>query len=699
MKSLVSFLSRAVLRAPVAVIAVVVVITVALGALVPQQVITAGNEGFAPDAPELDAFNRLGDLFGDESSGTVLQMIVSSEDGDVLTPDGLETVQRLTETVEGSDLAGRLQDQPGRGSIISFLAPVAGQPGSVSVTIASDSGDVFTPEGLALSQAVQGAIADSSLAAKLAQGDQPPLVSFMLPVEAALAGAGGGGSNSITLQLTGPDVISAEGLAATQAVVAAIEASPLAADLVQGDQPPGILTFLNPVLGAIDTGQAPDELPTEGVKQVYGQALQAIPEAFQTFITDLLVGDPSTATGQGGLIVLNLSREVAPADQATLGQVLGAVTLPDGFALGPAAGPSEPPALPATTEEIKTAYLDGRAALPAEITGFLSFLTSSDFDPTVPSASKGLVVATVTADPTSAELDELASGLAAIDVPVGYRIGFMGSDPSAAELKQAFSDGLDFIPADQGGVVEQLLSSDRDLEAVSASNGLLIVFMEQPADEEDRTRLSDEQAALADEIASLDLPEGFTASAFSFELILASGTDATSEIGRMFGLAALIIVVILLFNFFVRISGAFGPVRSIRRTAADTVLTLITIGFAITWMQGLGVLFGPKYLGFIGDFNQIVQILPILLIGLGVDYGIHMTSRYREELAADGVEESIRHAIRTVGVALVLATATTVVGFLTNLVSPVPALADFGVLAAAGIIASFILMLTFVPSI
>ena len=63
------------------------------------------------------------------------------------------------------------------------------------------------------------------------------------------------------------------------------------------------------------------------------------------------------------------------------------------------------------------------------------------------------------------------------------------------------------------------------------------------------------------------------------------------------------------------------------------------------------------------------------------------------------VDDAISSAIRTVGVALVLATLTTMVGFLTNLVNPLPALREFGVLAAIGIFASFLLMLTFVPAV
>jgi hypothetical protein len=47
----------------------------------------------------------------------------------------------------------------------------------------------------------------------------------------------------------------------------------------------------------------------------------------------------------------------------------------------------------------------------------------------------------------------------------------------------------------------------------------------------------------------------------------------------------------------------------------------------------------------------------------------------------------------------VLATITTAVGFLTNVLNDIPALREFGVLAAIGITASFLIMLTFVPAV
>ncbi len=187
---------------------------------------------------------------------------------------------------------------------------------------------------------------------------------------------------------------------------------------------------------------------------------------------------------------------------------------------------------------------------------------------------------------------------------------------------------------------------------------------------------------------------------FSFFLLFQDQDVFEAELGRLFGSAFLIILVILGFVYWVHPKGRMTRRAALRRASADVLLTLATIMMSIAWMQGVGVLMGPGYLGWIGPFSEMLRVLPILLIGLGVDYAIHLTSRYREEVGA-GIPtmRSAGRAIRTVGVALVLATVTTAVGFLTNVINPVPALRDFGILAAVGIGSAFLLMLTFFPSV
>ncbi len=253
----------------------------------------------------------------------------------------------------------------------------------------------------------------------------------------------------------------------------------------------------------------------------------------------------------------------------------------------------------------------------------------------------------------------------------------------------------------QGGFVTALLAEGSDPQQATAPGGLVLAFLKAP-DGLDATEAFDAAIELETEIdealSAIAVPDGFEVRPFSFNLLFASGSDFTDEVGRLFGFAALIILVILGFVYWLKPRGSATLGTTGRRTLADVLITLFTIFAAIGWMQGIGVLL--ERAGVIGSFNPVTQIVPILLIGLGVDYGIHLTSRYREEVGkGDSVDGSVNRAINTVGVALALATITTVIGFLTNVFNPVPALKDFGILSAVGILGAFILMLTFVPAV
>jgi len=322
---------------------------------------------------------------------------------------------------------------------------------------------------------------------------------------------------------------------------------------------------------------------------------------------------------------------------------------------------------------------------------------------------------------------------------------------SDVEVKGLYTAGMESMQPEFRSFLVALLSTDVDIEAGTATYGLTAITYE--SDGEDFDESARRATLVAGSVDAAPTAPTITNAAFSQELIFASGDDFEAEILRMFAAAGLIILLVLAIVFVVKPSsmkdrGLFylgialmfggvlisiapslglvfpsvfptswgdleiGPVlmaagalylaafllwtvasRKLRRTAADTLLTFLTIAFAIQWVNGIGYLLYEEQ-------SQMVQILPILLIGLGVDYSIHMTTRYRQELSAGrSVSDSISIAIRTVGIALVLATLTTAVGFLTNVTNDIPALVEFGVLAAVGISVSFLLMLTFVPAI
>ncbi|WP_440989368.1 MMPL family transporter [Haloarchaeobius baliensis] len=132
------------------------------------------------------------------------------------------------------------------------------------------------------------------------------------------------------------------------------------------------------------------------------------------------------------------------------------------------------------------------------------------------------------------------------------------------------------------------------------------------------------------------------------------------------------------------------------RDLLDIVLGLFGIGVVLTWTFG--------YMGYTGiSFNQIMIAVPVLLIGLSIDYAIHIFMRQREErLDADtpsDVRGSMSYALAGVGIALIWVTATTVIGFLSNLTSPLAPIQDFGIVSSVGILAALVVFGAFIPAL
>lgn len=347
----------------------------------------------------------------------------------------------------------------------------------------------------------------------------------------------------------------------------------------------------------------------------------------------------------------------------------------------------------------------------------------------------------------SQQAPAIVSYLAPVQSAIEAGAPFPTSD---AEVKTLYSGGLSQMPPEFQSFMVALLSDDADPTSATAELGLNVITYATSDDLDESVTRS---TGVADAVVATPTPDTVILDPFNVELIFADNGGFESEIQRLLAAAALIIILVLAIVFLVRFRNSkdrilyfFGLALLVigasivaapgfavifsdvlpaswaqadigtvlrygvlfyiaaflmwtftsprfRRTTADTLLTFMTIMFAIQWMNGYGRIRFE-------DASPMVQILPILLIGLGVDYAIHMTARYRQEIhGGRSVDDSVSMAIRTVGVALALATVTTAVGFLTNVFNDLPALAEFGELAAIGIATSFVLMLTFVPAV
>ncbi|MCY3802609.1 MAG: MMPL family transporter [Chloroflexi bacterium] len=174
-------------------------------------------------------------------------------------------------------------------------------------------------------------------------------------------------------------------------------------------------------------------------------------------------------------------------------------------------------------------------------------------------------------------------------------------------------------------------------------------------------------------------------SSVSFIVIEDEYKEATETgMGPLIGLAFLLIA-LLLWLFM--------------RTLSDMWLTLGGLLTSIIWIIGAEGWLGPNALGLIGPPNSLTTMVPIIVIGLTVDYAIQTISHYREQRAeGEDVRGAIRIGLRIVAVPLLLAAITTIVGMLASLFSPIEIVRDFGVVAGLGIGMSLIVMLTLVPA-
>ena len=139
---------------------------------------------------------------------------------------------------------------------------------------------------------------------------------------------------------------------------------------------------------------------------------------------------------------------------------------------------------------------------------------------------------------------------------------------------------------------------------------------------------------------------------------------------------ALILVSIVLFFF--------------HRTLKGLIIAFLPPAFSI------GLTFGV--LGMVQPELTIISVAVVaLLIGLGVDYSIHLMNRLAEEHAIDDPVERIEKILKQTGKAVLLSTITTIIGFASLMTSSMSPMVTFGFGCAIGIFFCFISAIVLVP--
>lgn len=150
------------------------------------------------------------------------------------------------------------------------------------------------------------------------------------------------------------------------------------------------------------------------------------------------------------------------------------------------------------------------------------------------------------------------------------------------------------------------------------------------------------------------------------------------EMALFMGLAFLVTAGILFYFF-----------RSL--TVVLTALSVVAVG--VIWATGYLVLLGY-------DITLLTGLIPPLIIVIGVPNAIFLLNRYHEELNRENSKaESLRTATGKVGETTFFANVTTSIGFFVFYFTASPLLLQFGLVAAFGIMTTYVVSLVLIPII
>jgi len=241
------------------------------------------------------------------------------------------------------------------------------------------------------------------------------------------------------------------------------------------------------------------------------------------------------------------------------------------------------------------------------------------------------------------------------------------------ELAERFPETLDdsqplFGP---GTTAETLLPSDHDGSASAEMRLLLVVH-----DTSDSAELLDSQLAI-EELAAQQLNgESFV---FGEALVEERASEATATAFSGLGPLASVLLVVLLLVLY--------------RDFLDAMIAVVGIAVVLLWTGGI--------VGWTGiELTQLLVAVPWLVLGLAIDYGLHVVMRYREAIDAGERPPAQAMAVGLAGVlvAITITSLTTAAGFLSGIFGPAT-IREFGIVTAAGIGSALVVFGVLVPAL
>jgi predicted RND superfamily exporter protein len=122
------------------------------------------------------------------------------------------------------------------------------------------------------------------------------------------------------------------------------------------------------------------------------------------------------------------------------------------------------------------------------------------------------------------------------------------------------------------------------------------------------------------------------------------------------------------------------------------LIPLLTIVFGLIWAYGTLVLTGF-------EITPQTSGVMAMIMGIGIDFGIQVTKRYRYELQSQKREYAMVDTLRNVFYPMTITTLAAVIGFKCLALGQLPMMADMGTMMATGVVFCMVAALTVVPAV
>lgn len=191
-----------------------------------------------------------------------------------------------------------------------------------------------------------------------------------------------------------------------------------------------------------------------------------------------------------------------------------------------------------------------------------------------------------------------------------------------------------------------------------------------------------EMQRIFDEIkyeAKYDRPEGLQTEISGVPAVqqrLSSMVSRDKNVTTMISLALVFIITLGLFQ------GSFS----------SAIMPLVVVGLSVVWLYGT--------MGYLGiPLSTLAGSVAALVIGIGIDYSVHILNTYRFHRRNNTIEEALSEAVGETGVAIIATSITTISAFMAFLSGKMPEMHRFGLIMSIGIGYALLFSFFLLPSV